>query len=368
MEKKTALYDKHVSAGGKIVPFAGFLLPVQYKNGIITEHNAVRERAGLFDVSHMGEFLLEGADALENLNNLLTNEFSNLATGRVRYSLLCNEHGGTVDDLLVYKSADRKYYIVVNASNTAKAFEWMQARLCGQAILKDISGEVAQVALQGPAATAILEKVADSLPRAYYSFLENVDVGGVSCLVSQTGYTGEDGYELYCSNADAVMLWEALMQAGEEEGMIPCGLGARDTLRLEAGMPLYGHELSEETTPREAGLDFAIKLDKPAFIGKDALKKLPARKRVGLRILGRGIAREGATVYDEGGGRIGVVTSGTMSPTLGAAIAMAYVPSGFNGKRAGIEVRGKMLEAEVVKLPFYVRENKAMSRKGERGS
>lgn len=357
MEKKTALYEKHVAAGGKMVEFAGYLLPVQYATGILKEHNSVRQQAGLFDVSHMGEFVLEGKGALLNLNHLLANSFTDMQVGQVRYSPMCYPNGGTVDDLLVYKSDEQKYYIVVNASNKDKDFDWMQQQLLPEATLKDISDEVAQVALQGPLATKILEKAATgTIPQKYYTFIENCKIGDISCLISKTGYTGEAGYEIYCCNQYAQALWDALLLAGQEDGLIPCGLGARDTLRLEAGMPLYGHELSEEITPRECGLGFAVKMDKPAFIGKEALLPPRTRKRIGLRLTGRGIARDGAKVYANGS-EIGTVTSGTMSPTLGVAIAMALVPANFAEDTLEIELRGKMIPAEVIKLPFYTLSN-----------
>lgn len=356
MEKRTALYEKHIAAGGKMVPFAGYELPVQYPSGIIAEHNAVRGAAGLFDVSHMGEFMLEGPDALANLNYLLTNDFTGMEAGQVRYSPMCDENGGTVDDLLVYKIDDETYLAVVNAANRVKDYEWMSARLQGDAALKDRSDGVAQLALQGPKAAAILEKIASagSIPGKYYTFVEKACVGDIPCLISRTGYTGEDGFELYTGNRNAVRLWDMVLEAGAAEGLIPCGLGARDTLRLEAGMPLYGHELSEVLSPRVAGLGPFIKMDKPAFIGKEALEPKRTQKRIGLVLTDKGIAREGAPVYD-GDREIGGVTSGTKSPTLDKAIAMAIVPVEFEGEAAQIDVRGRKLAAQVVKLPFYKR-------------
>lgn len=352
MEKKTALYEEHIKAGGKMVPFAGYLLPVQYESGIRSEHGCVRNGAGLFDVSHMGEFMLEGGAALDALNHLLTNDFANLKTGAARYSPMCDENGGTVDDVIVYKLADGRYFMVVNAANKDKDYAWIKARLAGGVSLTDISDGTAQIALQGPRSVAIMEELAkeESIPKGYYTFVEKAMVGGVPCLVSRTGYTGETGYELYCGNEYAPALWRILLEAGAA----PCGLGARDTLRLEAAMPLYGHELSAQITPAEAGLSAFIKLDKPSFIGKEALLSPPGRRRVGLKLMGRGIAREGAQVL-YGGETIGVVTSGTMSPTLGEAIAMALVPAGFEGEELLIDVRGKGIGAKVVELPFYKR-------------
>lgn len=352
MEKITALYEKHLEAGGKMVPFAGYLLPVQYDSGIRAEHEKVRTCAGLFDVSHMGEFILEGSDALTNLNRLMTNDYTDLKDGYARYSPMCDEGGGTVDDIIVYKLAGGKYFIVVNAANKDKDAEWIIAHLSGDARLNDISDDMAQIALQGPASAAIMDKLSGILPKRYYTFVEKAFIGDIPCMISKTGYTGEMGYEIYCQNEYAPLLWRAIMEAGEAFGVAPCGLGARDTLRLEAAMPLYGHELSQDITPQEAGLSAFIKTDKPDFIGKEALSKPRARKRIGLKLLERGIAREGAKVK-RSGEEIGFVTSGTMSPTLGEAIAMALVPADFDGYELAVEVRGKGIKAQVVELPFY---------------
>lgn len=354
MDKKTALYEKHVAAGGKMVSFAGYLLPVQYKAGILREHKSVREKAGLFDVSHMGEFMIKGKDAESSLNHLLTNEFSNMSVGQARYSPMCYPDGGTVDDLLVYKMADEEYMIVVNAANKDKDFAWMEKNLVGDVQLTDVSEQVAQLALQGPLSGEILSRIADkqSIPEKYYSFIKDARIGEIPCLISKTGYTGEDGYEIYMKNEYAEQAWDLLTEAGAEAGLMPCGLGARDTLRLEAGMPLYGHELSADITPKEAGLGFAVKLGKKEFVGRDALDKPRLRKRIGLKLIDRGIVREGAKVF-AGSAEVGTVTSGTMSPTLEAAIALALVPSGLDEDMLCVEVRGKKLKAEVIQLPFY---------------
>ncbi|BDF57528.1 aminomethyltransferase [Christensenellaceae bacterium] len=354
MDKKTALYEKHVAAGGKMVSFAGYLLPVQYKAGILREHKSVREKAGLFDVSHMGEFMIKGKDAESSLNHLLTNEFSNMSVGQARYSPMCYPDGGTVDDLLVYKMADEEYMIVVNAANKDKDFAWMEKNLVGDVQLTDVSEQVAQLALQGPLSGEILSRIADkqSIPEKYYSFIKDARIGEIPCLISKTGYTGEDGYEIYMKNEYAEQAWDLLVEAGEEAGLALCGLGARDTLRLEAGMPLYGHELSADITPKEAGLGFAVKLGKKEFVGRDALDKPRLRKRIGLKLIDRGIVREGAKVF-AGSAEVGTVTSGTMSPTLEAAIALALVPSGLDEDMLCVEVRGKKLKAEVIQLPFY---------------
>lgn len=362
MELKTPLYEMHVKYGGKLVPFAGYLLPVQYQTGVIAEHMAVRKACGLFDVSHMGEITCTGPEALENLNGLLTNDFTDMKEGQARYSPMCNPGGGVVDDLIVYKIRDDSYLIVVNASNKDKDYAWMKAHETGEARFMDISGEVAQIALQGPKAHEILRKVTkeEELPRKYYTAVFDSHAGGHACMVSKTGYTGEDGYELYVAADAAPAVWELLMEAGKEEGLIPCGLGARDTLRLEASMPLYGHELDDGITPLEAGLGFAVKLDKEGFIGKEALERqgAPARKRVGLKVTGRGIIREREDVY-AGEKRVGQTTSGTHCPYLGYPVAMAFLDVEYTdpGTQVEAEVRGRRVPAVVVPLPFYKREN-----------
>ncbi len=354
MDKKTALYNKHIAAGGKMVPFARYLLPVQYQNGIIFEHTSVRNNAGIFDVSHMGEIVLTGRDALANVNNLMTNDFTDMQDGQIRYSPMCYENGGTVDDLLVYKCEGEKYFIVVNAANKDKDADWMRQNLFGDVKLEDCSADISQVALQGPKSFEILGKLADKqyIPEHYYSFVENAFIREIPCIISKTGYTGEDGYEIYCENRFAENLWELLLHAGEETGLIPCGLGARDTLRLEAGMPLYGHELSAEISPKEAGLSYFIKMGKPSFVGKEALAGERTRKRIALKLVDRGVAREGSEVFLDGK-KVGFVTSGTFSPTLGYAIAMALITASTEGGTFEIDVRGKKLKAEAVKLPFY---------------
>lgn len=356
MELKTPLYETHVALGGKIVPFAGYLLPVQY-SGVIEEHMAVREKAGLFDVSHMGELLISGKDALNNINNLFTNSFNSMTDGRVRYSPMCNEHGGVVDDLVVYRMNENEYFIVFNAANHDKDVKWMGEHLFGDVTMKDLSEETAQIALQGPASKEILAKLAlpESIPTKYYTFVNNATVANINCLVSRTGYTGEFGYEIYCKPGDVTALWNALLEAGKENGLIPCGLGARDTLRMEAAMPLYGHEMSEDITPLETGLDFAVKMDKENFIGKAALfeKGEPKIKRIGLKITGRGIARENCPIYI-GERMIGQTTSGTHCPFLNGAYAMALVDSdaATTGTAVECEVRSRKIEAEIIDLPF----------------
>lgn len=360
MERKTPLYDLHLKLGGKIVPFAGHLLPVQYATGVIAEHNAVRTKCGLFDVSHMGEILFSGPDALNALQEVLCNDMSGMDIGRVRYSPICNEQGGVVDDLVCCRMSENTYLLVVNASNKDKDFAWFKTHVKGELTVEDLSDQYAQIALQGPKAKEILSKLTDGdrLPVKYYSFVDGLKVAGIDCLVSRTGYTGELGYELYCAPDKALQLAEAVLEAGEEFGLIPCGLGARDTLRLEAGMPLYGHEMTDDITPFEAGLDHFVKMDKPHFIGKEALiKKGPAKRiRVGLELIDRGIAREHCDVFKDDK-LIGVTTSGTMAPYLGKAIAMALVQKEFANINEALEVdvRGKKLKVKVVELPFYKR-------------
>lgn len=359
MERKTPLYDCHVQAGGKIVPFAGYLLPVQYETGVIAEHMAVRSSAGLFDVSHMGEVVLRGRDALSNVQRLVSNDCSHMYDGQVKYSPMCNVNGGVVDDLLVYRKNEEDYLIVINASNRFKDVAWMKQNLFGEVEFDDISDEVAQLALQGPKSKEILCKLAEEehLPVKYYSFQQDVVVAGMTCLISRTGYTGEDGYEIYCKNEDAVDLWNALLEAGKDN-LIPCGLGARDTLRLEAAMPLYGHEMDDEITPLETGLGFAVKMEKGDFIGKSAIlaKGAPTKARVGLNITGRGIAREACPVYYNGI-QIGITTSGTHCPYLGRPVAMALISIEHSeiGTQVEVDVRGRRITAEVIALPFYKR-------------
>ena len=360
MELKTPLYNCHLASEGTVVPFAGYLLPVQYPTGIITEHNAVRTAAGLFDVSHMGEIVFSGRDALKNLNYLLTNDFTSMIDGQVRYSVMCNNQGGCVDDLIVYRLDEETYWVVVNAANRHKDFEWMKAHAFGDVSVEDISDNVAQLALQGPSAKEIMLKLVTEgdLPSKYYYFHKEVIISGMKCLISQTGYTGESGYEIYLSNEDAPKMWDLLLETGKDKGLIPCGLGARDTLRLEAAMPLYGHEMDDKISPLEAGLNFGVKMQKEDFIGKKALEEKGEIKikRVGLKITGRGIAREHQDVY-VGDTLIGKTTSGTHAPYLKYPIAMAYINVGAveTGSQVEIDVRGRRVAAEVVELPFYKR-------------
>ena len=270
MEEKTPLYDCHVELKGKMVSFAGYLLPVQYEQGLVKEHLAVRNEVGIFDVSHMGEILVEGEDSLSYIQKLVTNDCSKMYDGQVKYSPICNEEGGVIDDLLIYKYNNNKYMLVINAANREKDFKWMKANEFGNMTLSDVSDDIALIAVQGPKSKQVLLKLMDEefLPKKYYSFKDKVNIAGCEAMVSKTGYTGELGYEIYCKSLDAKTIWNELLEKGKDEAIVPCGLGCRDTLRLEAGMPLYGNELSDSITPLEAGLAFTVKMDKDNFIGK----------------------------------------------------------------------------------------------------
>lgn len=361
MDKKTPLYDTHVKYGGSIVPFGGFLLPVQYESGIKKEHMAVRTACGLFDVSHMGEIIINGKEALAYLNHVLTNDFTDLEVNHARYSPMCNEHGGTVDDLIVYKRGENDYFVVVNAANTDKDFAWMVDHKIEGVEIENASEAWGQLALQGPKAEEILAKVADAalIPAVYYTANFDANIKGIPCVLSRTGYTGEDGFEIYMPADKAAEIWEILIESGKEEGLIPCGLGARDTLRMEAAMPLYGHDMNDDISPKVAGLGFAIKMDKPEFIGKEAIEAATPLKerRVGIKVTSRGIIREDCDVYRDGE-KIGYITSGTFLPYLKGSYGMAIVDSAKReiGAAVQVEVRGRMIDAEMVKLPFYKRE------------
>ncbi len=357
---KTPLYEKHVAHGGKMVPFAGYLLPVQYEAGVVKEHNAVRENVGLFDVSHMGEVSFKGPDALSNIQRLLCNDYATLQDGRVRYSPMLNAQGGVIDDVLVYRFGPEEYLMVVNAANRHKDVSHILSEKRGDVEITDVSDRYCQLALQGPNAEKVVQTlVAEAdIPQKYYSFTPRVTVGGVSCLLSRTGYTGEDGFELYAAAADAGALFDALFDAGAPFGLQLCGLGSRDTLRLEAAMPLYGHEMDDTVSPLETGLGRYVKFAKADFIGRDALLAAgePKRARIGLKMVGRGIAREHFPVYADNR-PIGHTTSGTHCPTVGP-VAMALVDAPFPapGDPVAVEIRGRRIEAEVVALPFYTRQ------------
>ena len=358
--KRTPLYETHKSLGARLVPFAGWEMPVQY-SGVIDEHLNVRSACGLFDVSHMGEILITGPRAAAVLQRLGTNDIERAAQGQCQYTPLCYPDGGVVDDCIVYRFNAQRFLVCVNASNTDKAFEWMRTEAGKGADIRDVSGEYAEIALQGPASVEVLEKItgfeAAALKR--YHFIE-AKAAGAEAIVSRTGYTGEDGFEVYMAPQYAVKVWDAIMEAGKGHGIKPAGLGARDTLRLEMGYPLYGHELSKMITPVEAGLQRFVALDKEDFIGKEALKKQvengAEKAIIGFEMLEAGVPRQGYGVEALGVER-GSVTSGTHSPSLGRGIGMAYVDASLNspGLDIGIIVRGRALKAKTVKTPFYSR-------------
>lgn len=355
--KRTPLYENHVRLGGKMVEFGGWMLPVQYST-ILAEHQAVREACGLFDVSHMGEITVGGEGALRFLNRLCTNDFTSMEAGSCRYSPMCCPDGGTVDDLIVYKLAEEEYLVIVNAANTEKDFAWLRGHVDGDEVrLENCSEKVAQLALQGPKYREVLEKlsVRGVLPEKHYTFARDISLAGINCLVSRTGYTGEPGVEIYLSPSEAGRLFDLLVEAGA----VPCGLGARDILRFECCMPLYGHELSEKITPLECGLKAFVKMDKPDFIGKTALAAPRKRRRVGLELLDKGIARERCPVYNERGEVVGETTSGGPAPSLGKNMAMAIVSlEAAEGQAFFVEVRGKRLRAQRASMPFYKSPNR----------
>ena len=357
--RRTPLYAAHQALGARFVEFGGWEMPVQYTS-ITDEHLAVRQRAGLFDVSHMGEIELRGPHALAACQRLTVNDLTRLRDGQAQYSLLCLPSGGVVDDIMVHRVNGERVLLCVNASNTATDFAWIAAH-CDGADVVDRSGEFALLALQGPRATEILSQVCP-LPFAEippFSFREG-PVAGRHALLAHTGYTGEDGWELYCDPGDALSLWNGLLEAGAGAGIAPAGLGARDTLRLERALPLYGHELTRETTPLEARLGWVVRFDKGDFIGRDALVRQRAagvtRRLVGLMTTEPGIPRQGYSIVQDGQ-TVGTVTSGTKSPTLGKAIGLGYVANAWTevGTPLGVEIRGRIVGAQVVQLPFYKR-------------
>jgi aminomethyltransferase len=358
--KRTPLYECHQEAGARLVEFAGWEMPVQY-SGLMEEHRAVRTAAGLFDVSHMGEVRVAGPDAEAFLQRLTPNDVSKLAPGRAHYSGLLNEQGTYQDDILIYKLADQEFMVVVNAGNAEADFAWIADHAEGDVVVEDLSERYALLALQGPRAPEILAPHAgqDLAAIRYYRFAQGL-LWGCPVIYSRTGYTGEDGFELYVAPEHAAAIWRRLLEVGAPHGLLPAGLGARDTLRLEAAMALYGHEIDTTTTPWEAGLDWVVKLDKGDFLGRAALVEQKerglTRKLVGFEIEGRGIARQGHAVV-AGGATVGVVTSGTFSPTFEKALGLAYVPLALAspGSRLAIDVRGKQLAAVVVEAPFYRR-------------
>ncbi len=364
MLKKTPLFEHHRRLGARMVPFGGWEMPVQYR-GVIEEHLAVRNAAGLFDVSHMGEIEVKGPGALAFLQGLITNDVSKLVNGQVQYCAMCYPHGGTVDDLTVYRFDQEHFLCCVNAANTEKDFAWMQQVLADRGNadvhLRDVSRDFAQLALQGPAAEAILSRLTltDLSRIPYYHFYEGL-VADEPVLISRTGYTGESGFELYCAPGHAGRLWDQLLKVGAADGLIPCGLGARDTLRLEMKYALYGHELSTDISPLEAGLGWITKFDKGDFVGRDALLKQKTggvpRRLVCLQLLEAGVPRAEYPVLAEGR-QVGVVTSGTLSPSLRVGIALALVEPAVAplGTPLQIAIRQRQVAAEVVKPPFIQR-------------
>ena len=342
--KLTPLHAHHVALSGKMVPFAGFSMPVQYPTGITAEHKAVREACGLFDVSHMGEFIVRGAGALDLVQHISVNDAARIEIGQAQYSAMCLDSGCVIDDLIIYRFEDR-YMLVVNAANLEKDWAHVSAQAAGFDVeLEDASDRIALLALQGPAAREILRPLADLDVDdvKYYRFLEGT-VAGVPAVISGTGYTGEDGFELYVPADRAAALWDALLEAGRPDGLIPAGLGARDSLRLEVGYALYGNDLDEDHTTLESGLGWVTKLDKGDFIGREALATQKeagvARRLVGLRLEGRAFPRPGYDIVSDGE-VVGNVTSGTISPTLGFGVALGYA-------------RGKLVDAVVQRPPFY---------------
>jgi len=360
--RRTPLYSLHRELGAKLIDFGGWEMPVQYA-GILEEHRAVRERVGLFDVSHMGEFDVKGPDALAFLQRLTPNDVARLADGRIHYSAFLTEAGTFVDDLLVYRKTADEYLLVVNAGNTPKDFAWARNRAFGNVDVKDRSADHALIAVQGPKAEALMTRVANPDPSdlPYYGFREG-SVCGAAALVSRTGYTGEDGFEVYLRPEDAERVFRTLLDAGRPEGAVPCGLGARDTLRLEAKMALYGNDIDDTVTAYEADLGWIVKPAKGDFIGRDALTAQKQagvpRKLVGFEMVDRGIGRHGYPARTASGA--GVVTSGTHSPTLGKPIGLALLPTKATaiGTEFGIEIRGREAAARVVPTPFYKRSDK----------
>lgn len=360
--KKTPLNEVHRSSGGKMVDFGGWDMPVQYEAGVIAEHLATRERVGLFDVSHMGEIWVDGPDAIRFVNHLTTNDVTKLVDGQAHYSALTNESGGVVDDLLVHRFGEEKLLLVVNAATTEKDWDWIVSNSDGFEVeLRNASDEYCQIAIQGPRATSILQTMtATDLSAIKYYHFTTGQVDGVDSIIARTGYTGEDGFEVYAAPAAAVQLWDKMLTAGAGDDILPCGLAARNTLRLEAAMSLYGHELSDTISPLEANLGWICKLQKGDFIGREAMLRLKedglTRRIAGFEMVDKGIARDGFDVF-VGERRVGEVTSGSPAPFLKKNIGLAFLPVEFakTGQEITIDVRGKKLAAVVVPTPFYKR-------------
>ena len=362
--KRTPLYEEHRKLGARIVPFAGWEMPVQYA-GVVKEHHAVRTAAGLFDVSHMGELIFTGPEALAAVDGAVTNDVGALAVGQARYTVCCNDRGTILDDLIVYRQGPERVLVVCNASNRDKISSHMAQSVAGRCAFEDISDATALIALQGPRAFDVLAGAGagaePSLAELGPFHLTQARVADAETTVARTGYTGEDGVEIFCRNDDAPRVWRALMEAGQPHGIMPAGLGARDTLRLEARLCLYGNDIDETTNPFEAGLAWTVKLHKGHFTGKEVLERVEAagvsRNLVGFEMTGRGIARHGYPIVDIAGQEVGIVTSGSPSPTLGKNIGLGYVPAALSRRGAplGVQIRGKVVEAVIVKTPFYKR-------------
>lgn len=358
--KKTPLYEEHIKLGGDVVDYAGWYLPIKYE-GLVQEHNAVRNKVGLFDVSHMGEITIKGKDALKFVNYLMTNDISKIVDNQIIYTFMCQPDGGVVDDLLVYRYGQEDFYLVVNASNADKDYQWILDHKDDFDVeVENISDTVGEIAIQGPLAQKVLQKLTktDLDKITFFTLDRNVDVNGVNCMVSRTGYTGEDGFEIYTTNEGIVKVWKDLLEAGKEEGIEPTGLGCRDTLRFEASLPLYGHEISETITPLEGGFKYFVKLDKESdFIGKEALNKQwdegLKRKLAGFEMIGRGIPREGYEIQKDGK-KIGHVTTGYMSPTLKKNIGNALIEPEYTelGTEIDIVIRNKPVKAKIISKRF----------------
>ena len=354
--KRTPLYPLHVQLGAKLVPFGGWEMPVQY-SGIIEEHRTVRSAVGLFDVSHMGEFEFRGPGAVPFLQRLTTNDVAALAVGQVQYSLMCAPNGGIVDDLTLSRIKEDEFLMTVNAANIDKDWSWATQHLSGDVQAEDVSGKTALLAIQGPRAEALIKANLDVSRIGYYHFAHG-RVFGADSYISRTGYTGEDGFELYLYAQDAEKVWTALLEDGKILGIVPVGLGARDTLRLEMKYALYGNDIDETTNPIEAGLGWVVKLDKAEFIGREAIRKAkesgPSRKLVGFEMVDRAVARHGYKILKDGR-EVGVVTSGSYGPSVDKYIGVGYVPTELSapGSEFEVEVRGKGQYARVVRTPFY---------------
>ena len=362
--RKTPLWDLHRQLGARLIDFGGWDMPVQYAAGTIKEHKAVRDSVGLFDVSHMGECYLRGPKVSELVDRLATNKVAAAPPGKAVYTLLCHQSGGVIDDCIFYKKSEQEYFVIVNASNTRKDISWFREQAKHPDDVEDVSDRTALIAVQGPRALELLKLAGASIdPTQLRSFrFADGSVADVKVTIARTGYTGEDGVELFCPNAGAARLFGALLDAGQTLGVEPIGLGARDTLRLDARLSLYGNEIDETTNPIEAGLSWVVKLDKPGgFLGKDAIAKVkadgPTRTIVGFEMVGRGIGRHGYPLLSSAGELAGVCTSGGPSPTLGKSIGLGYVPVALAavGTPLLVDCRGKSIEAKVVKTPFYKR-------------